>query len=637
MPKDLTCISVAIFVTILVTRSKSETIYKIGDNGINARPIEFLFNGESRLTGELGVSLPSAIGPGNPVACTPPDPSTQCYSYGDYANLTITDVGDYCANIEWTSVFARRLEDCFNVGSDEYIYGASGENQMYWPINPDAKNESAYITGGRFGCIIENYWLFSKGAVIHANEENPLFVSWNTTHPNQICLISSDIYPYSQRAPLSLRYTVCVGENVKTTHVSHFPKFYQKPSSLPDETMLLYPYFSTWAQYKRDVNQSIVIDFAQQIVSRGFEASSHIQIDDNWETCYGEGAFDPIKFPDPAEMVRQVKTLNLRVTLWFHPFINFECEMFVTALQAEYLVKDGKGKAGISSWWVGDNTGSLDVTNPAALAWWLGRLAQLEVTTGIEGFKFDAGEITYLPYSILLTGNQNLVPNLYTTKAVEAYAGFGKLVEARVGRLNQGLPMFFRMNDKRSLWGYQVGLKSMIPTALQFGIIGYPFVLPDMIGGNAYDEGWPSKELYIRWMQVNVFMPAVQFSIVPWDDHFDDETVEICKRILAIRNQYQDEILNAASQAVAEGWPINRPIWWVDPTDPVTFTIDQAYMLGDNILVAPVVEEGATSVDIYLPDGSWISGVTNVTHLGPGWLRNYSAPLDIIPYFVKTN
>lgn len=60
-------------------------------------------------------------------------------------------------------------------------------------------------------------------------------------------------------------------------------------------------------------------------------------------------------------------------------------------------------------------------------------------------------------------------------------------------------------------------------------------------------------------------------------------------------------------------------------------------MLGDNILVAPVVEEGATSVDIYLPDGSWISGVTNVTHLGPGWLRNYSAPLDIIPYFVKTN
>lgn len=86
----------------------------------------------------------------------------------------------------------------------------------------------------------------------------------------------------------------------------------------------------------------------------------------------------------------------------------------------------------------------------------------------------------------------------------------------------QELPIFFRMNDKGSRWGHQAGLKSMIPTALQFGIIGYPFVLPDMIGGNAYGD-WPSKELYIRWLQVNVFMPAVQFSIVPWDANFDAE------------------------------------------------------------------------------------------------------------------
>lgn len=78
------------------------------------------------------------------------------------------------------------------------------------------------------------------------------------------------------------------------------------------------------------------------------------------------------------------------------------------------------------------------------------------------------------------------------------------------------------MLDKLSHWGYDAGLKSMIPTALLFGILGYPFVLPDMIGGNAYGD-WPTKELYIRWLQVNVFMPAIQFSIVPWDSHFDDQ------------------------------------------------------------------------------------------------------------------
>ena len=77
------------------------------------------------------------------------------------------------------------------------------------------------------------------------------------------------------------------------------------------------------------------------------------------------------------------------------------------------------------------------------------------------------------------------------------------------------------MLDKESRWGYDNGLQSLIPTLLHFGL-GYPFVLPDMIGGNAYGER-PTKELYIRWMQANSFMPSVQFSIVPWD--YDAEVI----------------------------------------------------------------------------------------------------------------
>ena len=72
------------------------------------------------------------------------------------------------------------------------------------------------------------------------------------------------------------------------------------------------------------------------------------------------------------------------------------------------------------------------------------------------------------------------------------------------------------MLDKDSKWGYDNGLQSLIPTLLHFGIVGYPFVLPDMIGGNAYGAK-PSAELFVRWMQANAFMPSVQFSIVPWD------------------------------------------------------------------------------------------------------------------------
>ena len=84
----------------------------------------------------------------------------------------------------------------------------------------------------------------------------------------------------------------------------------------------------------------------------------------------------------------------------------------------------------------------------------------------------------------------------------------------------QHLAIFFRMLDKDTSWGDQNGLGTLIPTLLQFGLEGYPFVLPDMIGGNGYNTA-PDKELFIRWMQVNVFMPAMQFSYTPWD--YDQE------------------------------------------------------------------------------------------------------------------
>jgi len=102
--------------------------------------------------------------------------------------------------------------------------------------------------------------------------------------------------------------------------------------------------------------------------------------------------------------------------------------------------------------------------------------------------------------------------------------------------------MFVRMGDKESRWGFDNGLKSLIPTILTMGILGYPYILPDMIGGNGYVNGGdsdplsgtvlPSRELYIRWLQITAFMPAMQFSFVPWQ--YDDEVVDIAKKFVMI-------------------------------------------------------------------------------------------------------
>ena len=73
------------------------------------------------------------------------------------------------------------------------------------------------------------------------------------------------------------------------------------------------------------------------------------------------------------------------------------------------------------------------------------------------------------------------------------------------------------MLDKDTKWTKDNGLATLITTLLHFGLEGYVFVLPDMIGGNGYNRSSPSKELFVRWMQANVFMPSLQFSYAPWD------------------------------------------------------------------------------------------------------------------------
>lgn len=100
-------------------------------------------------------------------------------------------------------------------------------------------------------------------------------------------------------------------------------------------------------------------------------------------------------------------------------------------------------------------------------------------------------------------------------------------------------------------------------------MVGYPFVLPDMIGGNGYEDNpiarTKSKELYIRWLQANVFMPALQFSFVPWD--FDEQTITLTRKYTSLHAEYADYIIERFKLAVQSGHPVNAPVWWISPND----------------------------------------------------------------------
>ena len=128
----------------------------------------------------------------------------------------------------------------------------------------------------------------------------------------------------------------------------------------------------------------------------------------------------------------------------------------------------------------------------------------------------------------------------------------------------------------------------------------YPFALPDMVGGNAY-HGLPERELYVRWLEASALLPAVQLSIPPW--HYDDDVVEIAHKMLQLRRRYSDLIVQLGHDATGSGSPIVRPLWWLAPGDEVALGVDDEFLLGDGVLVAPVLERGATSRRVYLPHG----------------------------------
>jgi alpha-glucosidase (family GH31 glycosyl hydrolase) len=215
---------------------------------------------------------------------------------------------------------------------------------------------------------------------------------------------------------------------------------------------------------------------------------------------------------------------------------------------------------------------------------------------------------------------------------------FFSLAEVRVGYQSQNISCFFRLVDRDSVWGYDLGLRSLIPAVLTVSMLGYPFILPDMVGGNAVPERTagnsygPERELYVRWLEVAAFMPAMQFSIPPWQ--YDAEVVAIAHKFAALRaSLVAPLLLELAGEVTDTGDPIVRPLWWIAPGDETAHRIDSQFLIGDTLLVAPVLEPGKQERDVYLPAGKWRSYKGELFDKTPVLLTDYPVDLDEVAYF----
>ena len=594
------------------------------------------------LTGKLNSD--NSFG-GTPVDCSRWSNADACFEWPNEARLTMTlnrseNHNMDCFDIEWTALKCvdQVFTDCFDIGTTHW-YGGFQNKQQIWPLSRNTVSMTPFISHdiflGSIGDVLERYFFSSKGTGIYIDGEVPFYFSMN--HPKGWMCFSAKygtvgFNNFDSRYPV-LKYKICQSDNVKNIHTKMAAMFLPKPIGIPDVKLFKYPIWSTWAEFRKDINQSDVVKFAREILANKFP-HAQLEIDDNWTPAYGDYEFDVKKFPSAAETMTMLNSMGFRVTVWVHPFFNINSKSFTEGASMAYFIRGyNSTRPALIKWWDGNYSAILDPTNPNASLWYLNKLKNLKTVYNISSFKFDAGEAGFLPpvfssYQDKRDPN-DVYPNAYVKMVVKS--DVSRHLEVRAGYHSQQHPVFVRIMDKYSQWDHNNGLQSLIPAALTFGLLGYPFILPDMIGGNLKEMN--DSELYVRWIEANTFLPSMQFSLVPWK--FGDGVVKIARHYIQLHEQLAPLFIKLAEEATITGYPIVRPIWWIDPDSEDALTCEDEFLVGDLILVAPIVKRGAKARDIYLPPGNWHDELRNEMYTGPLKIRGYPVAVDELAYFTK--
>ena len=417
------------------------------------------------------------------------------------------------------------------------------------------------------------------------------------------------------------------GDSLRNAFLYASKNYFPPSGKAPDTLMFSSPQYNTWIELMYDQNQAGILKYAKGIKEHGFPAGV-LMIDDNWQEDYGKWDFKRARFSDPKAMIGTLHAEGFKVMLWVCPFISPDSDVYRDLAEKNLLVKDDSGQPAIVRWWNGASA-LLDFTNPKAVAWFRSQLDFLQSTYQIDGFKFDGGDSRY--YRGVVT-SKPASPNAQT----ELYGKIGlhyPLNEYRAMWKMGGQPLGERLSDKSHSW---TDLRKLIPDMILEGLMGYPFSCPDMIGGGQFTSFLPGanidQELIVRSAECQALMPMMQFSVAPWRV-LDQEHLQAVLKAIQVRNEFKSYILDLVKNAATTGEPIVRSMEYVFPHQGYARVTDQ-FMLGDRILVAPVLEKGASERTVMLPAGAW-KGFDGKLYQGPATV-SMAVAYDTMCYFEST-
>ncbi len=406
--------------------------------------------------------------------------------------------------------------------------------------------------------------------------------------------------------------------------------FFPPSGTLPDETLFTKPQYNTWIELMYDQNQKDILKYADDIVENRFPPGA-LMIDDNWQEDYGTLEFKAEKFSDPKGMIERLHSQDFKVMLWVCPFISPDSPVYRELKRKHVLMSEDVNLAvpAIVRWWNGASA-LLDLSNPDGEEWFVGQLNRLVDTYGVDGFKLDAGDA---PFYEGIHSYEEAHPNHH----MELFARIGlqfPLNEYRACWKLAGQPLVQRLRDKAHDWE---DLRKLVPGILAQGIVGYAYTCPDLIGGGEFRSflhlDTVDQELIVRSTQCHALMPMMQFSVAPWRV-LDHDKLEICRDMAELHVAFADEIMALARHSSKTGEPIARHMEYVFPHQGYIHVSDQ-FMLGDDILVAPVVEKETYQRTVLIPEGTWKADDGAIVN-GPSEIE-VDAPIERLPWFRRVN
>jgi len=389
--------------------------------------------------------------------------------------------------------------------------------------------------------------------------------------------------------------------------------------------------FGTWMSRISYFSQKEVLETAEKLRKMKIPGDV-IHIDTGWfeKDWQCDWEFDRERFPDPEGMFREAREMGFRLSLWQTPYVMDETKLYKEAKKKGVLARNNAPFNFILRF----PAHPIDFSKPHAVLWYQKLLKRL-LDLGASAIKADFGEgiepaMRFKEYD----GRQmhNLYPLLYNKAAYDITketTGEGVIWARSAYAGSQRYPVHWSGDNSANYENLLCSLRG----GLSLGLSGFTFWSQDT-GGFV---GTPGDALYIRWVQISIFQSHIRFHGAPpryrepWNFH--KETQDIVRRLLNLRYRLIPYIYSESHIAASAGLPLLRALVLDFQNDRTVYNIEDQFMCGRNILVAPILSRSGTR-DIYIPAGIWYDFQTGKKYYGPTWIRE-TCDIRRIPFYIR--